>query len=76
VTPASSFIAIDKQGKQVKGYFIENRKTLAPVGIYNFILSKSRPEVKGLVLNYPNNYVFYNDRDIRIIAIYFIHPLV
>jgi hypothetical protein len=59
---ASAFIAIDKSGKQLKGYFLQNAYKITPTGEYSLILSKTRVGAVENQLRYPNNYVFYNNK--------------
>jgi hypothetical protein len=58
----SSFIALDQDGNEVKGFFLENRDKSIPEGEYSLIKSKDRRGANANTLTYPDNYVLFNSQ--------------
>lgn len=58
----SAYIAMDKNGKEITGFTVENRDTAIPEGEYHLVKSRERPGANPEALKYPDNYVLYNDQ--------------
>ena len=58
----SSLIALDQDGNEVKGFFLENRDKSIPEGEYSLIKSKDRRGANANTLTYPDNYVLFNSQ--------------